>query len=603
MWNNVVMEKELVAYKVARLPSSAGVYQFYDEAGKLLYVGKAKDLKKRVSSYFSKKHDSSKLRVLVSKIRSVEHIVVGSEQDALLLENNLIKKHQPRYNAQMKDDKTYPWICVTDEPFPRVFMTRNKRLDVGTFFGPYPSVRLVRSLLDMLFAMYKIRSCRYSLSRENIERGKYKVCLDYHIGRCLGGCEKLQSQEDYDVGILEVKRILGGAVSSLLASLRSRIDEAANNLRFEEAHELKTKFEYLRRYQSKSVVAGSVKGRVLVFSFVDGEAFAYVNMLKVVDGAVVASRTLEVKKKLEEEPVNLLLSAMFELSRGQFSEYIEVLVPFDIDYAIEGSVFRVPLRGDKKHLVDLSKRNALESRRERQLLRQKKDKGGRQKTLLEQMKKDLRLADLPLHIECFDNSNIQGTNPVASCVVFRNARPFKKDYRKFKIKTVVGADDFASMREVVMRRYGRLRDEGQSLPQLVLIDGGKGQLSAAVSALKELALYGEIAVLGIAKRLEEIYFPEDTVPLYLDKRSETLRVLRQLRDEAHRFAISFHRNLRSKVAVQSVLRDIAGVGEKTEVALLDKFGSLEGVKMASLRQLSVVVGTAKAKIIKAFFAS
>lgn len=589
---------DFLKHKVASLPLLPGVYQFFDDAGKLLYVGKAKSLRKRVSSYFSKKHDRPKLRVLVSRIADVEHILVASEQDALLLENNLIKKHQPRYNAQMKDDKTYPWICVTNEPFPRIFMTRNRQMEEGTFYGPYSSVRLVRSLLELIFSMYKIRTCRHLLSEENVKKRKYKVCLEYHLERCLGGCEGLQSEVDYETSVSEVKKILSGSVSSLLVSLKEQMKIAAEKMLFEEAHLLKLRYDYLKYYQSKSVVASGVKGRLLVFSFVDGERFAYVNMLQVVEGAVVASRTLEVKKGIDEERDSLLVTAMFELAGGRFDSYLEVLVPFQLGVAFNEGVFRVPLKGDKYKLLQFSYKNAMESRRERQVLREKRNKGGRVKGLLEQVRKDLRLKVLPKHIECFDNSNIQGTNPVASCVVFRNGKPSKKEYRRFKIKTVVGADDFASMREIVGRRYKRLLASGEELPQLVLIDGGKGQLSAAVGALKEVGVYGDVAVVGIAKRLEELFFPEDTLPLYLDKRSETLRVLAHLRDEAHRFAVSFHRGLRSKNAVSSVLEEIEGVGAKTVSNLLKHFGSVAQIKNSSVADIAVVVGEKKAKRIK-----
>lgn len=594
------MNKEYIYQKIKRLPLNAGVYQFLDKDGKLLYVGKAKNLKKRVSSYFTKNHNTSKLRVLVSKIVEIEHIIVESEQDALLLENNLIKKHQPRYNAQMKDDKTYPWICITSEPFPRVFMTRKKNHKQGTIFGPYPSVRVVRSLLDMLFTMYKIRSCKHNLSEKNIAMNKYKVCLEFHIGRCLGGCQGLQTEEIYQSEIDEVKKILAGSVHSLLNNIRQRMNNAAERFRFEEAHELKTKLDYLKKYQSKSIVASSVKGKLLVFSIVDSDNFSYINMLKVVDGAVVASRTLEVRKKMKEELNELLLSGMYELSGGTFSGYNEILLPFHVDFQIKEAIFRVPLKGDKKKLLKLSEKNALESLREKNIWREKKSKGAKEKTLLEQIKKDLRLSELPVHIECFDNSNIQGTNPVASCVVFRNAKPSKKDYRKFKIKTVQGANDFASMKEIVYRRYARLQKEKENLPQLVIIDGGKGQLSAAVEAITDLGLYKNIAILGIAKRLEELYFPNDTIPLYLDKRSETLRVLRHLRDEAHRFAISFHRNLRSKGAIKSALREIPGIGEKTEELLLRRFGSIKGIKKASFNELADIAGNARATKINSY---
>ncbi len=577
------------------LPLLPGVYQFFDAGGTIIYVGKAKKLRNRVSSYFVKNHDSGKVRVLVSKIAEIRHIVVPSEQDALLLENSLIKEFQPRYNIQLRDDKSYPWICVKNEPFPRVFMTRRKVNDGSTYYGPYTSVKMVRSVMDVIRSLYKLRTCKLDLSAKKIAQNRYKVCLEYHIKNCKGGCESLQEEFDYLESVTEIKKLLGGNIHSLMQEIKQRMLQFAEEFRFEEAQSLKEKLEFLERYQSRSVVVSSRLTNLEVYSFLDDEKEAYVNRLLVVEGRVLSSHTLELKKKLDESKEELLVAAIAEFRLQSQQKMGELVLPFTVDFDLGEVEITVPQRGDKVKLLDLSKRNALFFKKEKQEQAEKRKENTRENALMKQMKRDLRMREQPRHIECFDNSNIQGTNPVASCVVFKNGRPAKKDYRKFHIKTVVGADDFASMKEVLMRRYSRMQEEGDNLPQLIVVDGGKGQLSSAVEALKEVGVFDKLRVIGIAKRLEELYFPGDSVPLHLDKRSETLKVLQHMRNEAHRFAITFHRSLRSKNAVGSVLENIAGVGEKSVKALLERFRSVEGVKKASLEELTEVLGVSRAR--------
>ncbi len=576
------------------LPSSPGVYQFYDSNDKILYVGKAKDLKKRVSSYFSKTHETGKTRVLVKKIRDIKHIVVATESDALLLENNLIKKYQPRYNVLLKDDKTYPWICIKNERFPRIFPTRRHIKDGSEYFGPYTSMKTVKTLLELIKSVYPLRTCNYDLSQEKIEAGKYKVCLEYHLGNCKGPCEGYQTQEEYHQEIQDIREIIKGNFKSSLQYFKNQMKTYAEEMRFEEAQQIKEKIDVLENYEVKSTIVNPNINNVDVFSIVSDDLYAYVNFLQISHGSIVRSHTMEIKKKLDEEDQDLLALAIVEI-RQRFNSFSrELYVPFEVTTE-PGLKITVPKMGDKKKILELSERNAKYFRQER--FKQEKiiDPNRHANRIMAQMQKDLRLSEEPRHIECFDNSNIQGTNPVAACVVFKDGKPSKKDYRHYNIKTVEGPDDFASMEEVVFRRYKRLLNEAEPLPQLIVIDGGKGQLSSALKSLDLLGLRGKIAIIGIAKRLEEIYFPGDSIPLYLDKKSESLKIIQQLRNEAHRFGITFHRNKRSKGAINSELEGIEGIGEKTAQDLLKTFKSVKRIKEASVEDLAKTVGSAKAK--------
>jgi len=576
------------------LPQEPGVYQYYDKDEKILYVGKAKNLKKRVSSYFTKNHDNAKTGVLVKKIRSIKHIVVATETDALLLENNLIKKYQPRYNVLLKDGKTYPWICIKKEAFPRVFSTRRVIKDGSEYFGPYTSIKTVRTLLDLIKGLYPLRTCNYQLSQENINSGKFKVCLEYHLKNCKGACEALQIEESYNKQIVAIREILKGNFKDSLQGFKQLMNTYAENLQFEDAQRIKEKVEVLENYQSKSTIVNPKISNVDVFSIVTDESYAYINFLQISYGSIIRSHTLELKKKLEETDKELLELAITEIRTRFHSESKELYVPFEVDLGSELKL-TIPKLGDKKHILDLSTRNAKYFRMERFKQVKITDPERHSNRMMKQMKKDLRLHEEPRHIECFDNSNIQGTNPVAACVVFKNGKPSKKDYRHFNIKTVEGPDDFASMEEVVYRRYKRLLDEEQPLPQLIIIDGGKGQLSSSLKSLEVLGLRGKIAIIGIAKRLEELFYPDDKYPLYLDKKSETLKVIQYLRNEAHRFGIEHHRNRRSKGALQTELETINGIGEKTTVELMKKFKSVKRIKQASLEELQKVVGLSKAQ--------
>ncbi len=580
--------------QIKSLPTSPGVYQYYDRSDQLLYIGKAKNLKKRVASYFTKNHENGKTRVLVKKISHVKHIVVETESDALLLENNLIKKYQPRYNVLLKDDKTYPWICIKKEPFPRVFLTRNVLKDGSEYFGPYTSVKTARALLSLIKELYPLRTCAYHLSEENIRAKKYKICLEYHIKNCKGACEGLQPEEEYEKDIREIRNILKGHFKSSLKSFEALMLDFAERAEYEEAQKIKEKIELLANHQARSTVVHPSISNVDVFSIVSDESFAYVNFLKMVNGAIIQSHTVEIKKKLDEDDRSLLEMAIIEIRDRFNSTSKEVFTPFRVT---AGELFKVtvPKLGDKKRIVDLSLRNAKYFRQERFKQIQIVDPDRHSKRIMLQMQKDLRLKGPPVHIECFDNSNIQGSNPVAACVVFKNGKPDKKEYRHFNIKTVTGPDDYASMEEVVHRRYKRLLDEERDLPQLIVIDGGKGQLSSALKSLEVLGLRGKIAIIGIAKRLEEIYYPGDPVPLYLDKKSETLKIIQQLRNEAHRFGITHHRNKRSKGAIQTDLSNINGVGEKTILALLKKFRSIKRLKNATFDELVQLIGRDKAQ--------
>ncbi len=589
-----------VALQTSNLPNKPGVYQYYDKEAKLLYVGKAKNLKKRVSSYFTKKHENGRTRLLVKKIVIIKHIVVATETDALLLENNLIKKYQPRYNIMLKDDKTYPWICIKKERFPRVFSTRRLIKDGSEYFGPYTSMKTVHTLLGLINGLYPLRNCNYDLSVKNIKAEKYKVCLEYHLGNCLGACENKQSEESYNESIVAIRNILKGNFKESLSAFKLQMKGFAKNQHYEDAHIIKEKIDVLVNYQSKSTIVNPKINNVDVFSVISDEGYGYVNYLQISFGSIIRSHTLEIKKKLEETDETILQLAIIELRQRFQSQYNEIYVPFKINVG-ENIKVHVPKAGDKKHILDLSIRNAKYYRMERFKQVRITDPNRHENRIMAQMKKDLRLSEEPRHIECFDNSNIQGTNAVAACVVFKNGKPSKKDYRKFTIKTVEGPDDFASMEEVVYRRYKRLLDEKQPLPQLIIIDGGKGQLSSSLKSLDKLKLRGKIAIIGIAKRLEELFYPEDPIPLYLDKKSETLKVIQQLRNEAHRFGIEFHRNKRSKEALNTTLETISGIGEKTIIDLLQYFKSTKRVTKASFDELTKVVGPSKAKKIKAHF--
>lgn len=580
--------------QISTLPDAPGVYQYYDAEAKLLYVGKAKNLKKRVSSYFTKNQHSGKTRVMVSKIVEIKHIVVNTESDALLLENNLIKEHQPRYNVLLRDDKSYPWICLKKEPFPRVFPTRRLIKDGSEYYGPYTSMKTVRTLLELIKSVYPLRTCNYDLSAEKIQRGKYKRCLEYHLGNCLGPCEGLQQESEYDRQIEDIRQIIKGNFGSSVTYLKQQMKQAAGELEFERAQRLKERIDILQNYQARSTVVNPKITNVDVFTVLTDATHAYVNFLQLAHGLIVRSHTLELKKQLDEEESELLRLAIVELRQRFGSASKEVYLPYTVDLG-DAVKISVPQMGDKKKLLDLSLRNAQHFRMEKFKQMKIVDPDRHVKRLMGQMKEDLRLSTEPVHIECFDNSNMQGTNPVAACVVFRNGKPAKKEYRHFNIKTVEGPDDFASMEEVVFRRYRRLIQEGEELPQLIVIDGGKGQLSSALKSLDILGLRGKIAIIGIAKRLEEIYFPSDPIPLYLDKKSETLKIIQQLRNEAHRFGITFHRQKRSKASIGSTLEQIEGVGKVTAEELLKKFRSVKRVKEASLNDLIAVVGKSKAQ--------
>lgn len=596
------MQLSPLELQIQTLPDNPGVYQYYDKDGKILYVGKAKNLRKRVSSYFTKIHENGKTRVLVKKIVTIKHIVVPTESDALLLENNLIKQYQPRYNVLLKDDKTYPWICIKREPFPRVFVTRNKINDGSEYFGPYTSFKTVNTILSLIKELYQLRTCNYDLSPENIRSGKYSVCLEYHIKNCKGPCEGYETEAEYEEKIKGVREILKGNFKDSLHEFKVLMNRYAQNLEFEEAQKVKEKIEVLENYQAKSTIVNPKISNVDVFSIVSDDDFAYINFLQISYGAVIRSHTMEIKKKLEETDEDLLSIAVVELRERFHLNTKEVILPFELDLG-EHIKVTVPKLGDKKHLLDLSERNAKFYRLEQ--LKQVKitDPDRHTKRLMAQMKSDLRLSVEPRHIECFDNSNIQGTNPVAACVVFKDGKPSKKDYRHFNIKTVEGPDDFASMEEVVYRRYKRLLDEGEKLPDLIIIDGGKGQLSSALKSLDLLGLRGKIAILGIAKRLEELFYPNDPIPLYLDKKSETLKVIQQLRNEAHRFGITFHRQKRSNNALKTSIETIPGIGEKSMISLIKHFRSVKRLSKASEQQIAEVIGASKAKKVFAFYSS
>jgi excinuclease ABC subunit C len=588
--------------KIKSLPGNPGVYQFFDAEGTIIYVGKAKNLKNRVSSYFNKiTYENGKTRVLVRKITNVEIIIVETEFDALLLENNLIKKHKPRYNVLLKDDKTFPWLCIKNEPFPRIFATRNKINDGSHYFGPYASVKMMNTLMKLIRQLYTIRTCKLNLTKENIEKNKFKVCLEYHIGNCKGPCEAHQSENDYKDSIAEIKEIVKGNISSVLNHLKRLMIEYSEALAFEKAQKMKLKIDILENYKSKSTIVSPTIHNVDVISICSDNKYGFLNYMKVIDGAVVHSHTMEIKKRLEESDMELLELGIAEMKQSYNSFSSEIIVPFLPETKFEGINFIVPQIGDKKKLLEFSEKNAKYVMIDAHKQEKFTDPEQHAKRILETMQKDLRLSELPIHIECFDNSNIQGTNPVAACVVFKNAKPSKSDYRHFNIKTVVGPNDFASMEEVIYRRYKRMLDEKISLPQLVVIDGGKGQLASALKSIETLGLSGKMAVIGIAKRLEEIYYPGDNLPMYIDKKSETLTIIQQMRNEAHRFGITHHRNKRSKAAISTELTEIKGIGNETAETLLAHFRSIKNLKNAESREVENVIGKSKAKIIEAYF--
>ena len=600
-YESINRNRDYLKSLISVLPSQPGIYQYFDNTGKIIYVGKAKNLKKRVSSYFTKKHENRKTALLVRSISDIKHMVVETEGDALLLENNLIKKYQPRYNVRLKDDKSYPWIVVKNERFPRVFQTRNVIKDGSAYFGPYTSVYTVRTLLELFRKIYKLRTCNFNLSEENVENGKHKVCLEYHIGNCLGPCERKVKTNFYDQNIEQIRDILKGNISGVIKYLKDLMQEYAVDYRFEEANEIKEKLISLEKFQGRSTVVSSTITDVDVFSIDEDKNFAFINYLKVIKGAIVQTYTMEIKKSLDESKQELLEYAIFDIRQKIYSNANELLVPLKLEISFEGVKIHIPQKGEKKKLLELSERNAKYYRleKEKQTVISRAQKSNER--ILETMKKDLRMHEFPTHIECFDNSNLQGTNPVAACVVFRNTKPSKKEYRHFNVKTVEGPNDFASMEEIVFRRYRRLIDEQKSLPQLIVIDGGKGQLGAALSALEKLDLRGKITIIGIAKRLEEIYFPGDSVPLYLDKNSESLKVIQQLRDEAHRFGISFHRDKRSKEFIKSELENIKGIGKVTIELLLKKFKSVENLKNQTFRTVADEIGDSRAQIIFKYY--
>lgn len=577
--------KQDIKSLVSNLPSQPGVYQYFDNSGTIIYVGKAKNLKKRVSSYFNKRQDNAKTRILVRKIVDIKHIIVDTETDALLLENSLIKKYQPRYNILLKDDKTYPWIYIKNERFPRVAYTRKMVKDGSLYFGPYTSVFMVKTLLAMIKKLFPLRTCNHQLSQKNISNGNIKECLDYHIGLCKAPCIGLQEEQEYNKNIEQIKYILRGHLSVVKNELNTLMIAEAEKLEFEKAQAFKEKISIIEKYQSKSTVVSNSINNVDVFSIIEDEKYVYINYFKIVDGAILQSYTMEVKKALEEDLKDIFIQAILYI-RDKFSSISkEVVVPFHIEEQINDIVWSVPQRGDKKKLLELSYKNLKYYQRDKKKQRENvnPEKYANQKLI--QLQKDLHLKELPMHIEGFDNSNIQGTNPAASCIVFKNGKPAKKDYRHFKIKTVVGPDDFGSMQEIIYRRYKRLKEEKQSLPQLIVIDGGKGQLNAALKSLKELDLYGQIGIIGIAKKLEEIFFPGDSIPLFLDKNSSSLKIIQQVRNESHRFGLLLHRQLRSNNFIQSELSNIKGVGEKTIEKLITHFGSVEQIKKASYKDI------------------
>jgi len=591
-----------IKIELSTMPTQPGVYQFLNKESKIIYIGKAKNLKKRVSSYFRGTISSRKTKSLVKNIAEIKHVVVNSESDALLLENTLIKKFQPKYNILLRDDKTYPWIVIKNEAFPRVLTTRRVEKDGSEYFGPFTNYKTVRTIMGIFSNLYSLRTCSFDLSSKNIENKKYKVCLEFHIGNCLGGCEGKQTEDEYQIYISNIRDFLKGKISSSINYFKNEMNIASENLNFEKAQRAKEKIDLLNNYQSKSTVVDSKLKSIDVFSIISDATYAYVNYLQVAYGRVVRFDNIEVKKKLDESDKEILLMSILNLRDKFSSKNKMVIANVDFDNILDIK-FINPKTGDNKKILDLSLRNATQFKLEKLKQVQIVDPERHSSRIMNQMKSDLRLNKNPVHIECFDNSNIQGSNPVASCIVFKNAKPSKKDYRLFNIKTVEGPDDYASMEEVVFRRYKRILNEKSHLPNLIVIDGGKGQLSSSIKALKKLNLDKKIAILGIAKRLEEIFYPNDPVPLYLNKKSETLKVIQQMRNEAHRFAISFHRKKRSKQALNSTFDSIPGIGKKTKIQLLKKFKSLKKINEISDELLIKEIGISKTKKLRAFLNS
>jgi excinuclease ABC subunit C len=589
---------EQVATIVSLLPDDPGIYQFFNKEGTIIYVGKAKNLKKRVSSYFNKEHhDSGKTEILVRHIADIRYMVVETEEDALLLENSLIKKHQPKYNVLLKDDKTFPWIIIRKERFPRIYYTRKLVRDGSAYFGPYTNMKMVYAIIELVNGIFKLRNCNLVLSEENISKGKFRVCLEYHIGNCLGPCEGFQQEDEYNESIRQIREVLKGNIQSVISYLEELMMRHAQVLEFEKAHGIKERIALLEQYRSKSVVVSPTVHNVDVFTIIDRDKSAFVNFLHISNGSIIQTHTAELKKKLSESAEELLSIAISDIRIRYASQSKEIITNIEPQDEIPGVTYAIPKIGDKKHLVSLSVKNLMYYIREQELKHDKLDPSHRVDRLMNQMMKDLRLTEQPRHIECFDNSNFQGSFPVGAMSVFRDGRAAKSEYRHFNIKTVTGPDDFASMEEVLTRRYSRLMEEGGTLPQLIVVDGGKGQLGAAVKALDALGLYGKTAVIGIAKKLEELYFPGDSVPVYLDKKGETLRIIQQLRDEVHRFGITHHRNRRSKQFTGSELATIKGIGETTAMDLLRHFKSVKKVREAGLDELVKLIGNAKAKLV------
>ena len=585
---------------IQNIPDKPGCYQYFDDKGIIIYVGKAKNLKRRVSHYFTKNHDSPKTKILVSKIRDIKYIIVDTEEDTLLLESNLIKKFQQRYNVMLKDDKSYPSIVIRNEYYPKVEITRKRSKDGSQYFGPYANVLSVKTLLEFVHKLYPIRTCSLNLTPEKIANGKYKVCLEYHIKRCLGPCAGLQSSENYIKNVESIKEILKGNTNLVRDEIYARMLELAKNQEFEEANKLKEKYLLIENFKNKSTVASNINYNIDVYSYDEDESAAYINYLNVHNGAIIQAYTFEYRKRLEEEKEELLGLGIIEVRERFGSKAKEIVVPFYPDLTLKGVEFVIPQRGDKKKLLLLSTQNVKQYKIDKLKKAESLNPEQRSVRILKEVQKSLNLKELPVHIECFDNSNIQGTNPVSACVVFKMGKPSKKDYRHFNVKTVEGPDDFSTMREVVYRRYHRMLEEGAPLPQLIVIDGGKGQLSAACESLKALGIYGKAAIVGIAKRLEEIYYPEDSIPLYLDKNSESLKVLQRLRDEAHRFGITFHRNQRSKSQIKSEIDNIKGIGDETKKLLLREFKSVKRIKLAEDKELEKIIGKIKAALVRKY---
>lgn len=594
--------EEFKAYRDI-LPSQPGIYKYLSEEGDIIYIGKAKDLKKRVSSYFTKNDHTFRIKRMIQLIRNIEFVIVDTEQDAFLLENSLIKKYQPRYNVMLKDDKTYPFICIKKEPFPRVFFTRKVIRDGSEYLGPYTSVYNAKIVLDLMKNIFPLRTCSLNLTEKNIAEGKFKVCLEYHIKNCLGPCEALQTEAEYDENIQQVRNILKSNFGSVKNFLKKKMAEYAETLQFEKAEEFRQKLEILDGYESRSTIVNPKLTDIDVYGYTETETAAFINYLKIINGTIVKARAFEVKKVLDETKEEILARAIGEHTLEEDTPASEIFVPFEVEVPVQSVKVTVPQIGDKRKLLDLAIKNALYMREEKVKQNMTPEEKKPSFRIMKTLKDDLRLKELPKHIECFDNSNIQGTNPVSACVVFKDAKPSKKDYRIFNVRTVEGPDDFATMEEVIYRRYKRMLDEAQDLPQLIIVDGGKGQLSSAVTSLKKLDLYGKIPIVGIAKRLEEIYYPEDSLPLYINKKSESLKLIQRMRDEAHRFGITHHRARRSKNSLVSQLTEIKGVGEKTFELLMKKYKSIKKLKEIPLEELRETIGAAKAKLVVEHFAN